>query len=696
MTATTIGTSTTTSSIVYPAQKSIGWASDGTLWRMIPDGTTVEFWYSTDDGASWTQNTSMNFTISTAGSDESASFAIGDDDRAVVVYAEDDGSGDTEIMARWMSAITTTASWSAEVTVYAGEPDTEIGWPDVTVHSASTGTTWAHVVWFNENKTTEIRNKSYVINAAGTTFITFTSGEIAVCDASSLLGHPTVWYRHSGDGKTPTSNTPDLYCSCQSGTGELRVVRATYSGGSYSWDFAGGMSVSDTISNEMITSCFDGDRVVVAWADSSTTVDIVERNAADTTTTHRVPPALGDGTITGIAVTFEQVTKDILLFAVGTTSDDVSYTVYDRSANSWSSWAVLEADTARQRTLNCISSIHDYAAEVTWQDQTSPDNVKFERLTIDVAPNQPVFSTQSGVAYDVDEILALAWSYDDPNTGDTQSAWDIERTIGAGSAEYWRDSDSSWQATAQSNSGAVTSLNLAASWGADGDGNHVYRARVEDTASNQSPWSDPLTVIPSAQDNPSLTAPADSSTQTTATITVTWTVSTQTAYRVRIYDTAGTTTLHDTGFVVSTDTSISPSYVHADGTDFKVGIVTKNDEGLESDEDIHDYTVDFVDPPTPTLVITGQDAAGHIDVAITNPAPGGGEPDLDFNDVFVRVAAGGTADGDRPVVGDGVRIATNVAEDATYNDHAVKSGVDYEYLVRAWGDNGAFADSAWT
>lgn len=81
---------------------------------------------------------------------------------------------------------------------------------------------------------------------------------------------------------------------------------------------------------------------------------------------------------------------------------------------------------------------------------------------------------------------------------------------------------------------------------------------------------------------------------------------------------------------------------------------------------------------------------------ITNPAPTGSEPTVTGNDVWVRVATGGRKDVDRPVGGDGARLALAVASSGTFVDRAPRANTVYEYRVRAQGDNDVSAWSAWT
>jgi hypothetical protein len=99
------------------------------------------------------------------------------------------------------------------------------------------------------------------------------------------------------------------------------------------------------------------------------------------------------------------------------------------------------------------------------------------------------------------------------------------------------------------------------------------------------------------------------------------------------------------------------------------------------------FTVDYVEPATPSLTATPMTALGVIRVAITNPAPTGGQPALVSQDIYRRIVGDTT---------DGTLIASGLASGATYDDWRVAAGVPYEYRSAARGVNGTTAFSAWT
>ena len=310
-------------------------------------------------------------------------------------------------------------------------------------------------------------------------------------------------------------------------------------------------------------------------------------------------------------------------------------------------------------------------------------------FTFNTPPTAPTWNNTNPTTEDVDETLLLDWNFNDAD-GDAQSDFTIRRTIGAGSINYWNGT--TWQASEDASTKIATateSHNMAASWGADGDGTHVYAVKTWDPSDEVSPWSANLDVTPSAQDNPTITAP-------TGTVGVsaqaTWTASSQTAYRVVSSDTTSTTDMdagtleYDSGWVISSELFHNTLLFPVNGATRYFRVQTKNDEGLLSDIDQETLTVSWTPPTTPTLVATADTpSVGAIGVVIDNPAPN--TPVVVSNDLYRRIVGES---------GPGTRIAANVAVDGTVTDWLAAHGVNYEYLVRAIADTSATADSAWT
>lgn len=176
-------------------------------------------------------------------------------------------------------------------------------------------------------------------------------------------------------------------------------------------------------------------------------------------------------------------------------------------------------------------------------------------------------------------------------------------------------------------------------------------------------------------------------TVTASSITTTWTASSQSAFRVRLYEAIGPVLVHDSGVVNSAIASYTIPFVLVDNTTYRIDLQTYNSEGLLSDTQSITFLVDFIEPPTPTITVHPSHSEGVIKVNITNPAPSGGQPLLAGNDVYRRMIG---------TTGLGTRILADQTDNASIADFTCASGVDYEYRVLAKGVNGTSQYSSWS
>lgn len=224
-------------------------------------------------------------------------------------------------------------------------------------------------------------------------------------------------------------------------------------------------------------------------------------------------------------------------------------------------------------------------------------------------------------------------------------------------------------------------------WAAAADANHTYRVKTWDVTDLASPYSGPLAVIASEVVTPTIVTPTPAQVIAGDSVNVTWTVAEQTAYRVRLFAQPSGAVVHDSGFIGSAVTlAYAVPYTLTDSGSWTVGLTTKNNDGLASAEQYQGFTTDFVEPALPTLAFTPTPASGYIRVVITNPAPSGGQP-IVLNQELWRRPVGDTSDG--------VRVALNLANNATYDDWRAVSGVAYEYRTRTRGVNGTSVYSTW-
>ena len=709
--ATTITTSTSlySTSSKLTTQRRSAYDSTGRLWVVVHNGASsrLEMWYS-DDGSSFTEATSLRTSTGAA----SAGIHI---DRTVdrcLLYMGNGGYSDFLVChgitstGTWNTMLPADASWNNIGTNY-GEAVTFTN-PNNSAHYILAG------VWTRPNvggsgydypyiwainmvpgSTTDTANPTY-----GWAAYLHTSYQYATGNYMNM----TMDFRHTGDGSTVVS--PDIFAALRwPSNNEVYAFKWVWDGTTWGPAYPSiptGYDLGNTATTaahaSQLCSVFDGTRYIVAWVDNADTtkINISERDAGNTTTTPRTITALSDGAVTDLQISYTQPAQDLIIHAKGTTSDDIKRCRYIRATNTWESWTTIEATTALDQTMWASKGwASGKGIAVGWQSGTSPYNVVSETDFVNNPPTAPTWVTPvSGAAADRGAALTLDWAFQDPDAGDAQTAYKIKRSVNGGAASWW--TGAAWGAETKITT-ATTSLAMSSGWGTDGD-THVYNVLTYDAADVVSPYSANLSVVASVPDNPTITAPATSATVTTSQPTISWTVTTQTAYQLDIYETDDSLQ-YTSGKITSASTSITCPYVLANGlTDLKFKITTWNDAGLICSTPDTNTLVDvtYTPPATPVLTVTAVPASGYISVAIADPAPGA-TPQVVYHDVYVRVASGGTQSGERTVNDNGIRISTGtVPEDGTFYDRAAASGVSFQYRTQAFAANGATTYSAWT
>ena len=680
----TIDTTTQVSAPGFSGQRKIAATSTGRLWTAVNSlaDTRWEFWYSDDNGASWTENTAARVTYTTA---STGSLFIDQDNWMHFAYVHG-ASAEGPLTYRRNNALSTSLAWSSASVCHADSGNR----PDIVAHREGTG--WrAHIAWVSNSNIP--RWSQVAISAAGV--VTPNLSATALAGFSSSKFAISLDFNHTGDGVTIAGSAPHLYFAFQVLSDlDLSFRKAVYSAGAWTLSTT---RVLASLSTDVarVSLVFDGARAVVATVDPAapTVILVRERDAADTTTTARNPPALTDGDVTGLSVTFD-AQQDIYLAAVGTTSDDPKWVAYDRSAGTWNSWAAIEATTCADDSVS-LRRAAGYGVDFLYATSaTSPYTIKHERVSLNSAPNGAPWAVADG-ARDIDSTLLLDWIFSDPNPADTQLSYVLKRDIG-GTIRYYEASGQTWETTEQTNVTATTSVTLAAGWGLDADANHLYYVKTTDAGSLTGPFGPALTITPSELIEPTLTEPDPGDTIATASVTLEWAVGEQSAYKATVYNETETLVLWTSGWVADTDArTVTSSTVLENLTTYVAEIQTRNLEGLDSTPVSSEFDVEFVAPAYPSITADASSNV-YIDIEISNPEPEGDEPEVVYHDLFVKVATGGRDDGERLVGDPGVRIATNLAPNSTYRDWAVASGTNYLYRVVAFAENGTSSPSDWS
>jgi len=281
-----------------------------------------------------------------------------------------------------------------------------------------------------------------------------------------------------------------------------------------------------------------------------------------------------------------------------------------------------------------------------------------------ITPNAPALVTLEG--YDATQARVFSWAFSDPNSADTQSAYElvIERV-----------SDSVVIVTSGKVVSATASRSVAAATLTNGV-TYRWRVRTYDELDVVGAWSPYDSFVTSALGTLTITSPVSDNLVgiETSSYAVTWTYSqadgyTQTQRRVKVVRTSDEATLSDTTMQASTSGTYTVTGLPTDvEVRVEVSIIT-NAPSTPTVTATRLMTPSYGTPMTPEITVTP--GLSYIEIVVTNPAPTGSRPEVVANYIDRRLATGTVF----------VAIA-RIAKDGGYEDHAVKSGVQYAYRVR--------------
>jgi hypothetical protein len=354
---TTIDTTTTTSGLAFCNGRHIARTSTGRIWVGFGGAATqFEFWYSDDDGATFTQNASATVSASV---NNGFSFFIDVDDHAHLAYRT--GSGGFDMSYRRMANIGTATSWGSAF----GISGTYYYSPDIVAFRD--GASWNAAIAASDGANIAV----YILTDVDS------SPTISQSLSYGANGYPSLDFHHTGDGKTISGASPHLYAASTSGS-DLYYRKFTYLGGTYTTGTRRTLDSGGTKSTP-VSLAFDGTRVLIAFAESNY-VGFVQRDEADTTTT-TASYFTSDGDITNLSISYDG-SGDAHLWFVGTTTDDLNRLTYDRSANQ-TALSVVYTGNVAANSLTLKRGYSDSAIEAVFLDgASSPYNVKYASLSL--------------------------------------------------------------------------------------------------------------------------------------------------------------------------------------------------------------------------------------------------------------------------------------------------------------------------
>jgi hypothetical protein len=295
------------------------------------------------------------------------------------------------------------------------------------------------------------------------------------------------------------------------------------------------------------------------------------------------------------------------------------------------------------------------------------------------APNAPTLTSPAdGSTIDRTITQRLAWAFSDPDPGDSQSKFDLQ----------WWDLDGTGArvGAAHTVSQSVPNQFYDVPAGTFTDGPKEWQARTYDAQGVVGPYcTSSFFTAATAPAAPTITAPVSGG-PVAVTDTLTWSTPVQDDYQARrVADNAGSP---DTGTVYWDSGDVTDSTTRS----LTVGFPTNNrwehvqvrvkDGGLWSTWADVRVDVSWTPPAAPTGVLTPDTATASIAVAITNPAPGAGEPTVSYNNVWLSAA--GVPE---------YRAATLVPTNSTWTFWTPASGLAYMARVVAVATNGTTSET---
>ncbi|AGL19492.1 hypothetical protein [Actinoplanes sp. N902-109] len=350
---------------------------------------------------------------------------------------------------------------------------------------------------------------------------------------------PVVDLQHGGDGHTAAS--PDLWVVM--GRTQVRAAHLTWSGSRWSGPSTAAPIANPVVAQDSIAARWTAERLMVAGtlATSPDAVTVWERDSSNSYSIARSTPVHPAGVVRSKALSYDFVTRDIRVWAVGTSSSLLYFVDYNRAAGAWTDWAQLSTTALQDYRSYSVrrGSWGTAKYDLLWEPTSaSPYSIVHVQQPLSYPPDAPDWTyptPASGSAANSADTLQLNFAFSDPSPADYQTAYAMSRQIGSGAVQYWRDSDRTWQATEIKNATSSNYVQLSPGWGAVTDPPHAYRARVWDSSDTASAYGPPVIVIPSVTANPTLTQPVDGATWTAESLNVLWTVAEQTAHTQRLY-----------------------------------------------------------------------------------------------------------------------------------------------------------------
>lgn len=262
----------------------------------------------------------------------------------------------------------------------------------------------------------------------------------------------------------------------------------------------------------------------------------------------------------------------------------------------------------------------------------SPYSAESNTVQLLAAPAAPTGLSPSSAILDVEAAPPLlAWKHNPVDTT-AQTAYELN----------WRvQGTSTWNTTGKVSSTTQSRTSATLSPALVNGNTYEWRVRTYGQHASASPYSSTATFVASARPTAAVNYPAEAEVVTGSTITATWGYydpegTEQNAFRIALYNASGTPLYTYEGG--GTDTEHAIPVRLQDGRTYSVGVQVRDSSGLWSAEEYRTtFTVDYAEPPVPTLDITWNVDQGNAVVEITNPPYAEGEEPVVYNELWRSV-----------------------------------------------------------
>lgn len=281
------------------------------------------------------------------------------------------------------------------------------------------------------------------------------------------------------------------------------------------------------------------------------------------------------------------------------------------------------------------------------------------------APLAPSSLSPSSGSVDRALVTRLSWQHNDLNSSDPQSKFDLQ---------WSSDGGAIWNTVTQ----ATPNQYWDAPGGTFPHGQVVWRVRTYDQGNLSGPYSAQATFF--AGDKPAAPVfvdPVDGSTLAVSRPTVQWSSSSQIGYQL-LATTLGDVIVWDSGDVTSTNKARTLGGDLANNTQYKLKARIRNADGVWSDYAVITISISYAPPGVPGLAVSPYPAGGRIQLTFS-----GQGAEVAYNDLYRRINGG-----------EWIRIATDIAPNAVYDDYAAPSGASCDYQGDAVATNGVATASA--